>query len=161
MNGPKELALNKSRNYSCLQKGYRPKHIYMSFNTVRSHGSQFFLSCLVNAALCMDLNRNRKFQISRSPTKAYSRGNQLIHVRLTRKKSIGSAKIQRVRPAGRQSDGSAGRCLGLRYGYSQSYVEEDGSEQDLLKSSVFRLELRSCERWQDQRFEFVRWMVDI
>src|SRR6218665_2431353 len=53
-----------------------------------------------------------------------SRGNQLIHMRLTKTKSLGSGQDPESQ-AGRQSDGYGGWCLELRRG--GRYEEDDKS----------------------------------
>ena len=66
-----------------------------------------------------------------------SRRNQLIHRRLTKIKSIGSAQDPESQ-AGRQSDGYGGWYSESRRG--GRHEEDDKSGYDLPKSSVFSLE---------------------
>jgi|SRR6218665_2378261 len=73
--------------------------------------------------------RNRKLEISTAKLQKPSRGNQLIHRRLSKTKSIGCWSDPQSR-AGRQSDGYGGWRLELRRG--GRYREKSQVNQDRI-----------------------------
>jgi len=72
-------------------------------------------------------NRNRKIvnSIFLQRPKKRSRGNQLIHKRLSKTKSIGS-RSDPENQAGRQSDGYGGWCLELGLGWREGEEDKSG-----------------------------------